>query len=302
MTPLTSSGDMIADGRYAYARAAAADGDWRAAADVLEQALERAPAWASAWFALGEARVKLLEAEGAAAAFRSALAADPGDTLGAANHLALLSGASPHRAPAAYVTRLFDDYAHRFDDHLVAQLLYRGPALLAQALTEVAGQRRFATCLDLGCGTGLAGAALRSRVDFLSGVDLSPAMIAKAREKHIYDRLATGDLVAFLEACAPGGADLVLAADVLIYFGDLGPVLCAVSKALAPGGLFAFTVETHEGDGAQWGDHLRFAHAPDEVVEQASRAELSALATTRASVRHEAGAPVKGMVGVFERR
>jgi predicted TPR repeat methyltransferase len=300
MTNLASSGDMIADSRYAYARAAA-EGDWRAAADVLEQALERAPAWASAWFALGEARSKLLESNEAATAFRAALAADPVDTLGAANHLALLSGATPLRAPPAYVTRLFDDYAHRFDDHLVAELGYRGPALLAQALTDVAGERRFSTCLDLGCGTGLAGAAMRSRVDILCGVDLSPAMIAKARGKHVYDRLATGDLVAFLDACPRGGADLVIAADVLIYFGDLGAVFRGVSAALGPGGLFAFTLETHEGDGPRLSDRLRVAHAPAGVVTEAREAGLVRWAMSEGSVRQETGAAVAGMIGIFER-
>ena len=49
---------------------------------------------------------------------------------------------------------------------------------------------RFGTMLDLGCGTGLAGEAFRPHVDWLEGVDLSPGMIAQARKKTIYDRLA----------------------------------------------------------------------------------------------------------------
>ncbi len=76
---LFASGDLIADCRYAYGRAAAGDGDFLAAADVFEQALERAPDWAPALFALGEARERLGRREAAAKAFRRTLAADPPD-------------------------------------------------------------------------------------------------------------------------------------------------------------------------------------------------------------------------------
>ncbi len=292
---------MIADSRYAYARSAAADGDWRAAAEVLEQALERAPNWASAWFSLGEARLKLGETAHAAAAFDAALTADPADTHGAANHLALLRGGAPHSVPPAYVARLFDDYAARFDDHLVIQLGYRGPELIVSALEQVAGARRFARCLDLGCGTGLAGAALRSRVDVLRGVDLSPAMTARAREKNLYDLLDVGELVGFLIAGEHGNADLIVAADVLMYIGDLGAVLAAVSRALAPRGLFVFTLETHAGDGARLDAHLRFAHAPAGVIAEAAKVGLAVRAAIEVSMRRETGVDVAGMVGVFER-
>ncbi len=132
-------GDPIADRRYAYARSAAKDGDWAAAAEVLEQALERAPAWPPALFALGEAKEKLAEREGAVAAFRACLAADPADAQGAAARLALLGeGDSARDLPRAYVARLFDDYAPRFDRHLVEGLAYRGPALIAQAIEAAA--------------------------------------------------------------------------------------------------------------------------------------------------------------------
>jgi predicted TPR repeat methyltransferase len=79
-----ASGDLIAELRFAYAKASAAEGDWSAAAEVFEQALERAPRWAAAWFALGEAREKLGDLDAAAQAFRMSLVADPDDAQGAA--------------------------------------------------------------------------------------------------------------------------------------------------------------------------------------------------------------------------
>src|ERR1044072_7347388 len=74
-----SSGDLIADRRYDFARAYAADGDLSAAADLYAQAVELAPGFASAWFALGEAREALGDGDAARAAFERATAADPED-------------------------------------------------------------------------------------------------------------------------------------------------------------------------------------------------------------------------------
>jgi predicted TPR repeat methyltransferase len=293
-------GDLLAHRRYAYARSAADDGDWRAAAEVLEQALERAPNWAPAWFALAEAREKVGDRVGAAEAFRATLRADPSDAQGAGARLALLGvGEAPKSLPKAYVARLFDDYAPRFDRHLTGGLDYRGPALILDGLDAVAGARRFARGLDLGCGTGLMGAALRGRVDELVGVDLSPAMIAEARETGCYDALQVGDVVDFLATRERGEFDLVVAADVLAYFGDLGKVVSSAARALAPGGLFAFTVETFDGEGYRLGATMRFAHSSAYVRETAAAAGLRPLALVDASARREAGRDVPGLIGVF---
>ena len=134
-----ASGDLIAERRFAYARAAAKEGDWSTAAELFEQALEPAPHWAAAWFALGEAREKLGALDAAAQAFRETLVADPTDAQGATARLALIGrGAAPAGLPQAYVARLFDDYAPRFDRHLTKNLGYRAPALIAEALSALA--------------------------------------------------------------------------------------------------------------------------------------------------------------------
>jgi predicted TPR repeat methyltransferase len=289
----------IADRRYAYARAAAREGDWAAAAEVLEQALELAPNWAPAWFALGEARERLGETHGAADAFGAALTADPSDAQGARGRLALLGeGSRLDALSPAYVARLFDDYAARFEAHLAGELGYRGPELIAVALDRL-DPRRFARCVDLGCGTGLAGAALRERVDTLIGVDLSPRMIAKAREAKLYDSLEVGDAVAFLDSPAARSADLVVAADVFAYIGDLGPIFAAVAGALANGGWLAFSVETCEGEGYRLGPAMRFAHSDPYVRETAIRAGLRRLLLAHVSIRREAGLSAPGLLGIY---
>ena len=61
----------------------------------------------------------------------------------------------------------------------------------------------FGAMLDLGCGTGLGGAAFRPFVDRLVGVDLSPAMIAQAAAKGLYDRLTPPISPAFSPRKAP---------------------------------------------------------------------------------------------------
>ncbi len=235
---VVSSGDLIADRRYGFGRDLALRGDLAAAADLFAQAVEAAPGFAAAWFALGETRAKLGDGAGAAVALREALRIDPGDRHGAALHLARLGAADPSTAMSpSYVRAVFDQYAPRFDHALVEGLAYRGPQRLLEAVGRARAVPGFGAMLDLGCGTGLAGAAFRTQVQHLTGVDLSPGMIAEARAKGIYDRLQTGELAEFLaaERAAPRRYDLVVAADVFVYLFDLDPVARAVADVLEPG-------------------------------------------------------------------
>ena len=295
-------GDPLAERRFAYARAAAGEGDFAAAAEVLEQALERAPGWAAAWFALGEARERLGDRDGAAEAYRAAVRCDPADAQGAAARLALIGrGDPPTSLPAAYVARLFDQYAPRFEAHLTAALGYRAPALFAEALSAAAPGRRFVSALDIGCGGGLMGEALRDRVGHLTGVDLSPAMIARARERGVYDALVADDAVAVLRRQPPATFDLIVAADLLVYIGDLAPLFAAAATALTGDGLIAFSVETSEDDGFSLGASMRFAHSRAYVEATASAAGLRSLFVRAASIRREAGADAPGLICAFER-
>ena len=296
-----SCGDLIAERRYAYGKAAVEDGDFAAAAEMFEQALERAPHWAPAWFALGEMREKLGQEEGAAEAFRATIEADPSDAQGAAARLALLGQGEPPRAlPQAYLTRLFNDYAPRFAAHLTQRLYYRGPALIAAALDVAAPGRRFTHALDLGCGDGLMGVAVRERAERLTGVDLSPAMIARARERGLYDDLEAAEATGFLQRSAPAAFDCILAADTLCYFGDLSPILDASARALAEAGLFACSIEPHAGGEFLLRKTMRFAHPPAYLEAAAREAALRPLLMQAASTRREAGADVPGLICVFE--
>ena len=300
-----SSGDLIADRRFEWARDAQEKGDLAGAADLLAQTLELAPTYASAWFALGEVRAKLGDRAGAVEAFDRAREADPLDRHGATLHLIRL-GASPASAmPPGYVRALFDQFAPDFDRALGEGLNYRAPEHLLHAVKTAHGERlmKFGSVLDLGCGTGLGGAAFRPFADWLTGVDLSGGMIAKAREKGLYDRLAESDVTTFLavEAGIAARYDLILAADVLVYFDDLAPVLNAAARVLAPGGLVAFTVETHPGDGVLLRETLRYAHGAAHVRAAIEGAGLKLRGLDSAVTRMEKGEPVPGLVAVAGR-
>jgi predicted TPR repeat methyltransferase len=303
-TLFLSSGDLIADRRYAWAQDREAKGDLAGAAELLEQALEITPGYASAWFALGGLREKLGDVQAAIAAYGNAREADPEDRHGALLNLIRLRAIEATRMPQAYVRALFDHYAPDFDRSLTEGLNYSAPQLLLGALDKAALQGEhaphFAAMLDLGCGTGLAGEAFRSRVGRLVGIDLSPRMVEQARRKDLYDRLAVGDLLEFIEAEQKDGTtyDLVLAADVFAYFPDLAPVARAVTGLLAPHGFFAFTVETRDAEGVELGEGLRFAHGKDHVRAALAGAGLNLLGLDSASTRTEKGIPVPGIVVV----
>jgi predicted TPR repeat methyltransferase len=296
-----SSGDLAADRRYQWAAGALESRDFEAARDLFSQVLELAPDWAPGWRGLGEALAALLRRDEAVAAFRKALALDPADIGGASLHLAFLAGECPATAPRAYVKTLFDQYAVKFDRHLVEALAYRGPEILDAALSRAAPGRIFAHALDLGCGAGLFGATFRGKAKRLTGIDLSPAMIEQARGKHLYDRLIAADLLDFLAAEPDQSADLAAAADVFVYIGDLSPVFAAVARVLEPGGLFAFTAQRREGDGYRVGEDMRFSHSEAYLHVCAAQARLATLELVPAVTRKDRGADVPGWAAVLRK-
>jgi predicted TPR repeat methyltransferase len=303
-----SSGDLIADRRYQWAIDQASRGDLLAAVEILVQTVALAPGFATAWFALGAMRDVMGDRDGAVAAFRNARDADPQDYHGARLQLVRLNaGEATAEMTETYVRRLFDEYAPDFDRALTERLHYRGPELLRDAVESerrAAGQPpRFRRLLDLGCGTGLAGAAFRPLADELIGVDVSPGMIDEARAKAVYDRLDVAELVQFLDLQAAMAArfDLVLAADVFVYVSDLAPAAAAVARVLPPDGLFAFTLETHAGEGVLLGASLRYAHSADHVRAALAGAGLAPLRLDPASPRTEKGVPVSGLLVIAAR-
>jgi predicted TPR repeat methyltransferase len=297
-----SSGDLMADRRFDFARDLQLKGDLVAAADLLLQATELAPGFASAWFTLGKIREQLGKRDAAITAFRKALITDPDDRHGAGLRLMLLGAQQLSDMPPAYVRALFDQYAPKFESALVDDLGYRGPALLFKAVLSTRAAARkpafFKRAIDLGCGTGLAATAFTKEVDEFIGFDLSPRMIERARSTGLYAQLEVADMVQGLSSRPDASADLILAADAMVYLSDLAPVLREAGRVLVAGGLLAFTVETHGGDGVIIGKGLRYAHGASHVRSQIEQAGLTLSRLEDQSARNEDNTPVPGLVVV----
>ncbi|WP_295641858.1 tetratricopeptide repeat protein [uncultured Methylibium sp.] len=274
------------DALRAYARALALEADqpevWSRHGDLLREAGRH---------------------DDAAQAFREALARG-GDAALNGYYLAAVTGdgraSPPPTAPAAYVRGLFDGYADDFDQHLRGLLGYEAPERLARRLATHAP---FQSALDLGCGTGLCGPLLRPMSRRLVGVDLSGAMLAKARVLGVYDELLQADLLEALARPAEPRHDLVVAADVFIYVGELEPVFAAVRAATTPGAIFAFTAEppTDPRQGVQLLPSLRYAHSTDYLARLAEAQGFELLALERDVIRREQRREVEGVYVVGRR-
>ena len=266
----------------------------------LREAVAAAPLDPEAQLALAHG-LREAGAPGAAEAARRALSA--GGAVGAQARFLLASlgeGKAPARPPESYVRNLFDTYAPRFESELTGTLAYRTPEALAELLRGALPPGGELEVLDLGCGTGLSGQALRPWARRMTGVDLSPRMLDIARQRGIYEALEEAELVTFL-AARRGEYDLIAAADVLNYLGDLAPALNASAAALRPGGHAAFSIETGEGAPYALGEGMRYRHDPAHVLKLAEATRLHLVARGEVTLREERGTPVAGTLLVLRR-
>ena len=199
---------------------------------------------------------------------------------------------NPAETSPAYVRDLFDAFADSFESSL-QKLDYRVPDLLKTALAKEKSGLRI---LDAGCGTGLNAPFLKTIAGHLTGVDLSPKMIEKAREKNLYDTLETADAVDYMNG-RRAAFDAVVLADVACYFGDLTPLLTAAANCLSDGGKLFLTVE--ENGGTQpfaLQPSGRYTHAEAALRQTLIQSGFDAPAPSRAVLRTENALPVNGLV------
>jgi predicted TPR repeat methyltransferase len=266
----------------------------------FQRALRLDPDIAEARFQLGCAWLEAGEAEKADEAF----AAIPPDAdfpeLGK-KRVEVAAMRTRSRADGRYVRHLFDQFSVDYDVRMLGQLGYGAPGIL-RSLAGLVGLtlRDGLAILDLGCGTGLAGAAFADLAARLDGIDLSPAMIAKAEARNIYDALYVGDIES---AIGDTGRpyDLVLAADTLVYLGHLAPVFLNAAAALTPRGMFLFTVERKDGDGYDLGPKRRWRHSETYLRRQAEIAGFDIAGFLECQPRTEAGQPVEGYAVALSR-
>ena len=323
----TTADPSLADAWACLGLANEALGQWQAAAQALAKALALSPQQARLWLSLGQVFLRLGNVEKALPAFDRALQEDPacapawsgrGSLLRELHRLeeaafcfakalalggdpelngfylaSVRDGPAPTTPPRRYVEALFDGYAADFRSHLVEELGYRGFEVLLQPLLDTG--KRYRQVLDLGCGTGLCGPLIAPQADAIDGVDISSAMLEQARRLGVYRELIHADLGEFLAATALR-PDLILAADVFIYVGDLAAVFRSARRILQPGGCLAFTVElAKEGRDLQLLPSLRFAHSAAYVRRLADEARFTGVRMFEAPIRHDQTAPIMGL-------
>jgi predicted TPR repeat methyltransferase len=272
---------------------------------TIERALAGNPQSVELLLTLAKLFRHLDRPEDALGAYRRVLQADP-SRQDVQHMIAALSGVAPEEAPSraadAYVAEEFDGFAARYDEVLVGWLEYRGPEVLHRAVLAVLGANPPPQdMVDLGCGTGLAGRVFRPLARRLDGVDLSANMVEKARGRGVYDALEVDEIGRYL-AGRPQAYSLAVAADVLIYFGDLAPVFGAVAGALKPGGLFAFTVEAGSGAPYRLTPSGRYLHDDTYVRATAEGAGFEVARASDETVRKEKLKPVRSRCYVLRKR
>lgn len=269
------------------------------AASALHQALKLEPGYIPAYISLATLLHYLGNYSEAAEVYREWLIHDPGNPM-ATHLLAAATGqGTPARANDDYVRQLFDDFAASFDENLTA-LGYRAPELVIERLRQEIGSDGSDVQLDIldaGCGTGWCGPLLRPLAWRLVGVDLSKAMVEKARGRQVYDELVVEELSRFMRE-RPNSFDVVASADTLVYFGSLAEPLAAACGCLRAGGILVFTVERLDpsvGDlPYRLETHGRYSHSEAYVREALSTAGFADMTLQSQTLRRERGADVSG--------
>ncbi len=210
-----------------------------------------------------------------------------GNRASAEYEIATLTHKTIKSIPKEYVTKLFDEYAERFDKDLITKLKYNAPGILKNAFMDYLGtSHKFSSLCDLGCGTGLSGSAFKDIALRMTGVDLSMKMLIKAGEKQIYDELHQKDINTFL-CCTDKTYDLFIAADLLIYVGDIDELFASVRKCMVNGGYFLLTTESCEKARYQLQKSGRYTHSSSYIREVAGDKGFSVEKRDRFNLRQE---------------
>lgn len=266
---------------------------------ILQRVLPTQPAIAPVHSMLGKSYVATGNAPDATRHLQRYLELDPADAAGAALLLAHIgAGSTPPMPTANFVREFYAGYAETYDEQLTQDLAYRCPELIRNALTQ-RGQRNL-RILDIGCGTGLCGIAVKPLASRLEGVDLSTPMLAKARDLGVYDRLEEADVIEFLRQCT-NDYDTVIAGGLLEHIGDPAPFFDAALHALAPGGVLAVTAVDNRGERVQVNGSSFYTHNETVFRAAAETTGLSVESLEPAVLRRESNEDVHGLVAILVR-
>ena len=267
----------------------------------LKRVVEMKPDDWDAWYYLGDAALTLGKRAEGRDAYQRYFERHPDDA--EIEHLLIAlkdDVPPPPRASDRTIQCIYKDFADHYDTLMRDDLDYQGPERLQDAIRGVIGEARGLNVLDVGCGSGLSGLGLKPFAGSLTGIDLSPEMLALAKTRGLYDRLEVAEITDWLERSAER-FDIVAACDCLIYFGDLHRIAGAAAKRLNPGGLFAMSMERGDRYPFTLTDTGRYQHHPDHVREVAGEARLTVARLDEAFLRTEYGNKVTGIFAVLTR-
>jgi len=267
----------------------------------FKDALKIKPDYGLAHTRLGDLYRLAGNREGSELHYRQSIDLNTEDKDYAAYMLAALGTSNiPTKSPANYVRDQFDNYAERFDRHLVDELGYKVPEYLYQAVhLTLRNTAKTYNIIDLGCGTGLCGPLFRDIASHLTGIDLSKKMINKAHKRGVYDVLHTGEIVEFLRL-KNRTYDIILATDVFVYIGDLSDIFNVCEQALTLGGLFAFSIEVSNNDPSYTlNTSGRYSQTPRYIHELIDTTGFTEIQSHNVTLRHENNIPVNGQIFVL---
>jgi len=234
--------------------------------------------------------LKKNEKEKAQQFLERALTANPNDT--ASEHmLNAIKGKSEAKTSPEYAQNLFNNYALYYDQHMQGALEYGIPQHTGRMIHQLEIHDIDKT-LDLGCGTGLSGPILREISQHVTGIDIAEKMLAHAKEKAIYDVLVESEVTQFLQTDKTN-YDLILAADVLPYFGDLSSLFKEVANHLTPQGFFIFSTEI--SNSTPWKLELtaRFSHLAEYIAQLCEKNNLHIIEQEKIPARKQNEAPLE---------
>lgn len=235
--------------------------------------------------------------------YQQVLALKPQDAQASYMLSALLQKQQPDAAPSVYLKNLFDNYAVYYEKHMLEVLKYSLPTLILKSFTETKADSltlKKYHILDLGCGTGLVAKEFQPYADCLVGVDISEKMLFYAKKQQLYQQLYQADLLEFLQT-DPHTYDLIMAADVFVYHGNLSGIFSCLPTHLKPDSLFIFSIEELEHSKEDY--HLqttaRYAHHPDYIQSLAQQYGFQVIKSDKIQTRMHNHQPIQGRLYVL---
>ena len=273
-------------------------GNLKEAISSYKKSISLNPFFAEAYNNLGNAYKEENKLDEAIFAYNKALEIKPDNP--EINHLlSSLNGITTNSAPREYVEKLFDEYANKFDQSLVENLEYRIPKIIKKKIVEEQKIISLGSVLDLGCGTGLVGLEIKNFCSKLNGVDVSKAMLSKAKMRNVYDELNHADIIDYLSSVELD-YDYIFSADVFAYFGELSEIFKLIKSRNKRNGKLVFSTEHNKNNNFYLEKTGRYSHSRSYIDKLCKQFHYSVSHFSETNLRKEKGIFLTGGLYILE--